>query len=151
MSVPAVFWRINAAAATDRVHSAREFLTLCPNASVADEINLVEKSATASCRTRRPEGALCSKYRQALLRIAIRNVSLTRSCQPGPSCWKYARTSLSILSETSSLVLGNAGRSSAGAATFFPGLNNASAASIGLRGLRGGFAISLTFHSQEQR
>lgn len=66
MSVPAVFWRINAAAATDRVRSAREFLTLCPNASVADEINLVEKSATASCRTRRPEGGTLLKISSGL-------------------------------------------------------------------------------------
>lgn len=68
---------------------------------------------------------------------AARKVSLMRSCQPGPSAWKYASTSLSIFSDTSSLVFGITGLSTAGAATFFAGLNNASAASFGLAGLRG--------------
>ncbi len=73
--------------------------------------------------------------------IAARSASLMRSCQPGPPAWKNASTSLSILSETTSRVFGIAGRSTAGAATFFAGLKRASAASVGFVGLRGVVAI----------
>lgn len=88
---------------------------------------------------------------QSLFFIAARNISLIRSCQPGPSSWKKERTSLSILSETSSFVFGSVGRSTAGSAFFFAGLNNASAASIGLTGLRGEFAIVMTFYCLSDR
>src|SRR6187402_3051948 len=66
-----------------------------------------------------------------------------RSCQPGPSSWKCASTSLSSFSDTSSLVFGTAGRSTAGATGFLVGLNNASAASIALTGRRGVVAMKL--------
>ncbi|WP_455769871.1 hypothetical protein, partial [Pseudomonas syringae group genomosp. 7] len=81
---------------------------------------------------------------QTLFFIAARNTSLIRSCQPGPFSWKKASTSLSIFSETSSLVFGNAGRSTACSSFFYAGLNSASAASIGLTGRRGGFVIVVT-------
>lgn len=88
---------------------------------------------------------------QSLFFIAARNISLIRSCQPGPSSWKKASTSLSILSETSSFVFGSARRSTACSGFFFAGLNNASAASIGLTGLRGEFAIVMTFYCLSDR
>lgn len=72
--------------------------------------------------------------------IARRKVSLIRSCQPGPSSWKWSSTALSILIETSSLMFGADG-SRTGAAGFLIGLKAASAADIGFVGRRGGFAI----------
>lgn len=78
--------------------------------------------------------------------IAARRVSLMCSRQLGQS-WKCAGTSLSIFNETSSLMLEIARRSTAGAATFFAGLNSASAASFALDGCRGVVAIVISFYA----
>ncbi|MGO7565658.1 hypothetical protein ACC754_42865, partial [Rhizobium johnstonii] len=48
-------------------------------------------------------------------------------------------------------VFGSAGRSTACSGFFFAVLNNASAASIGLTGLRGDFAIVMTFYCLSDR
>lgn len=60
-----------------------------------------------------------------------------RSCQPEPSAWKCANTSLSIFSVTSSRVFSIEGLSTAVAVFFVAGLNQSSAPSLGLTGLRG--------------
>ena len=63
-----------------------------------------------------------------LLAMACRKVSLMRSCQPGPSSWKYSSTARSIRIETSSRPVGAADGSRVGGAGFLTGLKAASAA-----------------------
>src|SRR5262249_20599729 len=62
-----------------------------------------------------------------------------RSCQPGPSAWKYSSTSRSIRSDTGSLALGSTGLlgSGPGGGLLVAALKAASAAARGSLGRRG--------------
>src|SRR5690606_35137261 len=73
---------------------------------------------------------------------ALRSAALMRSCQPGPSSWKWDSTSRSSLSATVSLPVGTTcSLGGSGAALVVAALNRASALSIELMTRRGGWAI----------
>src|SRR5690606_28239919 len=75
---------------------------------------------------------------------ALRKAALSRSCQPGPPSWKCARTSRSIRTVTASLPAGSIARLGASAAGLVVAfLNRASALSLALDGLRGGWPAIL--------
>src|SRR5262245_30240225 len=86
-------------------------------------------------------GSDCDIGRLNYFPIALRSASLMRSCQPGPSFWKWSSTSRSRRIDTISLTFGTFGRSggrSAGLVVTF--LNAASAASREVSGPRFGLS-----------